>query len=426
MIDLKDLRERPEAYQKACQDKRIKFDVSAFLALDEQYRALKVEVENVRAEQNRISKEIPSLKGPEKQAKLDEVKELSSKVKEGGIRFKEISEQWELQQLLIPSVPLDCVPVGKDDSENVEIKTWGTVPDFGFKIKDHAELGKSLGILDIERGVKIAGARSYFLIGDGARLQHAVMQCAIDLLRQRGYLLVDCPHIVSHQTMSGTGYFPGGEEMAYHLDERDQDFYLIGTSEVSVCALHSDEILEEQTLPLKYAGYSPCYRREAGSYGKDTQGLYRVHQFYKIEQVVICKADVQESARLHAELLGNAESFLQLLELPYRVVDVCTGDMGQGQVYKNDIETWMPSRAAYGETHSCSTFYEYQARRLKMRYKSESGQNQFCHTLNNTCVASPRVLIPLLEMYQNADGSVRVPKALQPYMGGQTLIEPRK
>ena len=255
------------------------------------------------------------------------------------------------------------------------------------------------------------------------RLEQAVLALAMDLMQRKGYTLMACPHIVKYDAMMGTGYFPGGEEMAYHLDERDAEFYLIGTSEVSVCSYHLDEILEAHTLPRRYAGFSPCYRREAGTYGKDTQGLYRIHQFYKVEQVIICKADAAESAKMHAELLANAEELMQLLELPYRVVDVCSGDMGQGQVYKNDIEAWMPSRQSWGETHSCSTFYDFQARRLKLRYRAEAGETKYCHTLNNTLIASPRILIPLLENNQNSDGSVTVPKALRPFMGGQELIK---
>jgi seryl-tRNA synthetase len=236
---------------------------------------------------------------------------------------------------------------------------------------------------------------------------------------------MDPPHIVKYFAMMGTSYFPGGEESAYHLDERDPDFHLIGTAEVPVTSYHADEILPVSELPKRYAGYSPCYRREAGTYGKDTNGLYRVHQFYKVEQVILCRADVDESMRMHNEILGNSEAVMQLLELPYRVVDVCTGDMGQGQVYKNDIEAWMPSRKSYGETHSCSSFYDFQARRLGMRYKDEGGKNVHCFTLNNTCIASPRLLIPLLENHQNADGTVTLPKALRKYMNGQEVIAPR-
>lgn len=426
MIDLNDLRERPDAYQEACRKKRLKFDVKAFIALDQKYRSLRTEVEQLRSKQNSFSKEIPKLTGEAKERGLEEMKQISSKLKEFSQGFKDAEEEWNRLQLLIPTIPSDEVPEGDDDGGNVEIRKVGSLPKFSFTIKDHVEIGKNLDILDIERGVKVGGARQYFLKGDGMRLQHAVMQLALDKLHSKGYLLMDPPHIVKFQSMLGTGYFPGGEEQAFHLDDRDKDLYLIGTSEVSVCSYHMDELLPVAALPKRYAGYSPCYRREAGSYGRDTHGIYRIHQFYKVEQVIICKNDVQESAKFHAELLGNAEEVMKALELPYRVVNVCGGDLGQGQVYKNDIETWMPSRDKYSETHSCSTFHEYQSRRLNLRYKDESGKNFYCHTLNNTLVASPRILIPLLEINQNQDGSVNIPKALRPYMGGQEKITARE
>jgi seryl-tRNA synthetase len=426
MIDLHDLRSRPEQYQKACDDKRIQFSISEFLKLDAEYRRVRSEVEGKRAEQNAVSKEIPKLQGTDKEHKLAQMKQLAEALKALGQELKELEEQWTKAQLRIPSIPLASVPVGKDDSENRPVRSWGEARTPDFELKDHVQLSKALDLFDVERGVKIAGARSYFLKGDGARLSHAVMSLAMDHLYKQGYTLMDPPHIVSYQAMMATGYFPGGEEMAYHLDQRDDGFHLIGTAEVPVASYHSDEILSLDELPKRYAGYSPCYRREAGAYGKDTYGLYRVHQFYKVEQVVLCKADAEESMRFHYELLGNAEQVMQMLELPYRVVDVCTGDMGQGQVFKHDIEAWMPSRKAYGETHSCSSFYDFQARRLGTRYKDGNGKNVYCYTLNNTCIASPRILIPLLENHQNRDGSVTVPKALRPYLGGQELIAPKK
>jgi seryl-tRNA synthetase len=422
MIDLKDLRERPEAYQKACTDKRVKFDVSQFLKLDEEYRASKTAVEAIRAEQNKASKEVGKASPEDREEKLAAMKDLSARVKEESANFKELEDKWKNEQLYIAAIPLEGVPVGKDDTDNVLVRTVGEIPNFSFKAKDHVELGRIHDLMDIERGVKIAGARNYFLKGDGARLQHAALSLAMDLLHRKGYTIFDPPHIVNWQAMMGTSYFPGGEEMAYHLDERDEGAYLIGTSEVPVCAYHQDEILDQTELPKRYAGYSPCYRREAGTYGKDTHGLYRIHQFYKVEQVIICENDKEVSAQLHKEILGNAEELMQLLELPYRVVDVCTGDMGQGQVYKNDIETWMPSRESYGETHSCSTFHDFQARRLMLRYKKDDGSKSLCHTLNNTLIASPRVLIPLLEVHQQEDGSIRIPEALRPFMGGQESI----
>lgn len=425
MIDLADLRQRPEAYQAACNRKRISFDVAAFVELDARYRALLTSVEQLRAEQNATNKLIPTLQGDEKAEKLAAMKEISSRLKDETQQLKDLEEEWSNRQLMIPTIPLDSVPDGKDDSENVSLKEWGEKPSFEFAVRDHVEIGRLLDIIDVERGVKVAGARNYFLKGDGARLQHAVLSFALDLLHKKGYTLMEPPHVVKYDAMKGTGYLPGDEDSAYRLDDRDPGSYLIGTAEVPVCSYHGDEILNEQELPVRFAGYSPCYRREAGTYGKDTHGLYRVHQFYKVEQVILCKADAEESARMHAELLGNAEEFLQLLNLPYRVVAVCTGDMGRGQVYKNDIECWMPSRSNYGETHSCSSFHDFQARRLAIRYKSE-GRNIYCHTLNNTLVASPRILIPIIENNQEADGSIRIPEVLRPYMGGQEKITLKK
>ena len=278
-----------------------------------------------------------------------------------------------------------------------------------------------MGLIDIPRGVKVAGTRNYFLKGDGALLHWAVLRFALDYLVERGYTVMYPPVLVRESAMRGTGYLPGGEEQAYKC-ERD-NVYLAGTSEVPVAAYHMDEILREDELPKKFVSLSPCFRREAGTYGKDTAGLYRIHQFDKVEQVIICKNDVKESIRLHEEILANSEAILQMLELPYRVVNVCTGDLGIGQVQKYDIETWMPSRKSYGETHSASRFYEFQARRLNLRYKDANGKIRFCHTLNNTLIASPRILIPILELYQNSDGSVTVPSVLRKYLGGKEKIE---
>ena len=425
MIDLHHLREFPQIYKDACQTKRIKFDIDSFLKLDEERRLALARTEQVRSQVNAFNKEVPKLVGKEKEDLLLKLKELSNEQKELTTRLKDVEELWSRDQLFIPAPPLPNVPDGKDDSENVEIRKVGEIPTFDFRILDHVSLGEQLGLIDTERAVKIAGARNYFLTGDGARLHHAVLQFALSFIAKRGYQLMEPPHIVQLKAMTGTGYFPGGEEMAYHLDSRDDDKYLIGTSEVPVASFHCDEILSLKDLPKKYSGYSACYRREAGTYGKDTRGLYRVHQFYKVEQVIICEAKPEISAQLHAELLNNSEEFLQALGLPYRVVDVCSGDMGQGQVYKNDIETWMPSRNAYSETHSCSTLYDFQARRLNLRYKDSEGKNRYCHTLNNTLAASPRILIPIMEIYQQKDGTIRVPPVLVPFMGGQEVIESR-
>jgi seryl-tRNA synthetase len=297
------------------------------------------------------------------------------------------------------------------------------VRSFDFKPKDHVELGTDLGIIDIERGVKLAGTRNYFLKGDGALLHWAVLRFAMDHMIRKGYTPMSVPLLMRDEVMMGTGYFPGSEEQTYQM-ERDS-LNLAGTAEVPVTAYHSGEILSESQLPIKSVAMSTCFRREAGAAGKDTRGLYRIHQFDKIEQVIISENDEAKSIAYHQEILNNSEEVLQALELPYRVVNVCTGDLGRGQVQKFDIETWMPSRNGYGETHSASRFYEFQARRMNLRYKNAAGKNVFCHTLNNTVVASPRVLIPILELYQNADGSVTIPLVLRPYMYGKERIEPK-
>jgi len=324
--------------------------------------------------------------------------------------------------MLLVAQPTDeDVPLGKDDTENVEIRKEGKVRQFDFEPKDHVQLGLDLGIIDIERGVKLAGTRNYFLKGDGALLHWAVLRFAMDLMVGRGYVPFSVPVLMKDDAMKGTGFFPGSEDQTYQM-EKDQ-LNLAGTAEVPLTAYHMGEILKADELPLKYVAMSSCFRREAGAAGKDTYGLYRIHQFDKIEQVVICKNSVEESNKFHDEILANAEHVCQALELPYRIANVCTGDLGRGQVKKFDIEAWMPSRENYCETHSASKFYEFQARRLNLRYKDpKTKKNIFCHTLNNTVIASPRILIPILELYQNADGSITIPKVLRPYMSGKEKI----
>lgn len=431
MIDLNDLRTRPKDYIDAAKKKRVTMDIPAFLKLDEARRTLLKEVEEMRGKKNIVSKEVPKMKGAEKEKILAEMKTLSETMKKKDDELATVEAEWNRLQLFLPSIPLPNVPVGKDDTENREIRRWGDdfIPS-GVEGLDHVTLGESLDIVDIPRGVKIAGSRMYFLKGDGARLEYAILLFTLDHLAKKGYTPFVPPLLVHYDAMMGTSYFPGGEEQAYAIGvQKEKDgplesdgAYLIGTSEVSVTSYHKDEVLKKSELPKRYCGISPCFRREAGTYGKDTKGLYRIHQFQKVEQVVLCENSPEASAAMHAEILNNAEEVLQALKLPYRVVDVCTGDMGRGQVYKNDIETWMPSRKGYGETHSCSTFYDFQSRRLNIKYEDESKQKHFVHTLNNTCIASPRILIPILEIYQQKDGSVMVPEVLQPYMGGRKKI----
>jgi seryl-tRNA synthetase len=423
MIDIKDLRENPDKYRKAAELKRMTVDIAAVLDVDSRCLSSQQEFEKLRAEQNEASKQIGKLKDPTaKQEAINKVGALKSQVKEAEDRWKAAQAQLEPLLLQMPQIPDPDVPVGKDDTENVEVKKWGEVRKFEFAPKDHATLGADLGLLDIDRGVKLAGSRSYFLTGMGTLLHQAVLRLAQDLMLERGFVPMTVPVLVREEAMTGTGYFPLGREQAYAMSNEDPPKFLVGTAEVALTAYHMNETLDGKTLPRKYVAMSPCFRREAGTYGKDTAGIYRIHQFDKVEQVIICKNDIEESKRWHQQILQNAEDVLQKLNLPYRVVYVCTGDLGQGQVAKYDIETWMPSRKNYGETHSASRFYDFQARRLNMRYRDEDGKVKFCHTLNNTVIASPRVLIPILENYQNGDGSVTIPEALRPYVGGRDRI----
>ncbi len=422
-MDLKWVREHPDIVRDAARRKRVNADVDGFLAADALHRETLTRLEALRSELKAGSKQLGGMSPEQRagalaaqQATKAELKQLEGPEQELRARVAELA-------LWLPMPPAPEVPDGADDGDNLELARVGAPPEFGFEPRSHVELGEALGIVDIPRGVRLAGSRNYLLLGEGARLEQAVLQLSLEHMRRRGFELVSVPTLVSDACMTGTGYFPGGEEQAYRC-EKDA-LNLVGTSEVALTSIHAGETLAADELPIRRIALSPCYRREAGTYGKDTKGLYRVHQFWKVEQVVIGPADEDWSRQEHQRILGHARDFMDLLELPYRVVNVCTGDLGQGQVQKFDIETWMPSRGGYGETHSASRFHDFQARRLNLRYKpGGAGKPRFCHTLNNTVVASPRVLIALLENYQQADGSVVVPEALRPYMGVDRIGPP--
>jgi seryl-tRNA synthetase len=324
-------------------------------------------------------------------------------------------------QLLVPNVPAPEVPPGKSDAHNVELERVGRPPVFDFTPRDHIDLGTEQGWLDVEAGARLAGSRNYVLKGDLALLEDAVLRLAMEHMLAKGFVPLSVPTLVRYEPLLGTGYFPGGEEQTYKTDARD-DLYLVGTAEVPVTALHADEILAHTELPKLYVARSACYRREAGTYGKDTRGIYRVHQFQKVEQVVIDVADEAKSLVHHRAILKNSMEVLDLCELSYRVVNVCGGDLGVPHVQKFDLETWMPSRNGFGETHSASRFHDYQARRLNLRYRDAEGKVRVCHTLNNTVAASTRMLIALLENHQQADGTIRLPEALRRFMGGRATI----
>jgi len=422
MIDIRWIRRDPEAFARAARDKRIEVDIDAVLETDGRLLAAQRELQEIRTAQNTAGKRIAKLDGAEKQAAIEEISRLKVRAKELNDAVAELKPAFEQLMLRVPQPADPDVPVGADDTENVELRRVGDVRHFDFQIKDHLELGRALDIIDIERGAKLAGTRNYVLKGAGAMLHYAVLRLAADRMTAKGYALMNVPVLVNDSVMEGTGYFPVGRDEAY-LVERD-GMSLVGTAEVPLTGLHADEILDEASLPRKYVALTTCFRREAGAAGKDTRGLYRVHFFDKVEQVIVGPNDPEASKRFHAEILANAEDVLKAIGLPYRVVNVCTGDLGQGQVQKFDIETWMPSRGAYGETHSASRFHEFQARRLNIRYRDAGGTVRYCHTLNNTVIASPRTLIPLLELNQNADGTVAVPEALRPYMGAMATIAP--
>jgi len=421
VLDPKWLRENADVVRDAAKRKRMQPElVDEFIKQDRAFREVLQKVEDLRAGLKASSSLLGKMTPEEREPALAAQRESKASLKELEHSEQELRAVVQDIAMRLPMPPAADVPDGKDDSDNVEITTFSKPTEFDFEVLSHYELAERMGLLDIKRGVKIAGSRNYLLLGDLARLERAVLNYAIDHMLAREFELVSVPTLVNRACMEGTGYFPGGEEQAY-LAERD-DLALIGTSEVPLTSIHSGEVLDTSVLPLRRVALSPCYRREAGTYGKDTKGLYRVHQFWKVEQVVLGPNDLDWSLEEHKRMLGHATDLMQALELPYRVVNVCTGDLGQGQVQKFDIETWMPSRGNYGETHSASRFHDFQTRRLNLRYKSGKDKPQFCHSLNNTVIASPRVLIALLENHQNADGSVNIPQVLQPYMGGQQTI----
>ncbi len=421
MIDIKLIRENPEPFKTACKAKNFYVDIDRLIQLDGDIRKAKTRLQEITTDKNTLGKSIPKLAGDEKQNLLNKLTEYKNEEASLNDQIKKCQPEFDELMLQVPQPADDDVPFGKDDTENVEIAKWGEIRKFDFEPKDHIQLGMALDIIDVERAVRLAGTRNYFLKGAGAMLHWAILRFCVDYMVSKGYTPFAVPMLMKNEAMAGTGYYPGSEEQTYRL-ERDE-LNLAGTAEVPLTAYHMGEILPQEKLPQKFVGLSTCYRREAGAAGKDTYGLYRIHQFDKVEQVVICANDPAESAKYHEEIRTNSEGVMQAMGIPYRVVKVCTGDLGRGQAKKYDIEAWMPSRKGYGETHSASKFFDFQARRLNLRYKdNQTKKNMFCHTLNNTVIASPRVLIPVLELNQNKDGSITIPACLRPYMGGMERI----
>jgi seryl-tRNA synthetase len=424
MLEMNWIKDNQELVRNTATWKRVDFPLDELLNWDEKRRSLRQETEQIRAERNGLTKEVEQLlrKGdrPAGEIVKAQVRELNNRLNLLEADLNEAERCCRELMLLAPNPVSQDTPIGHDDNDNLELRLNGAVPEFGFTPRDHVELGELHDIIDIPRGVKAGGPRSYVLKGVGLMLHLAVQRLALDVLTARGFTVMDVPVIVRPEALERTGFFPGGMDQTYELSGDNR--WLVGTSEVSLVSLYSDEIVELDT-PMRLAGMSTCFRREVGSAGRDVRGLYRVHQFSKIEQVVLCRNDEGVSDHMLHEILANAEHILQLLELPYRVMAVCTGDMSLKTHKQYDIETWMPSRGAYGETHSASNLLDFQARRSGIRYRNADGRLQYCHTLNNTAVATPRILIPLLENHQQEDGSIYIPQALRKYMDGLERLE---
>lgn len=419
MLDIRFIRENKDLVVLGAKKKHIEFDVDALLSKDDERRDLLTRVEEKRSEQNQASTEIIKADGPEKANILEKMKFLKEELQGEEEKLKTVMHDWQAMMLQVPNLPDISVPEGESDKDNQEIKRWGDLPKFDFEAKDHVEIMNNLGMLDLERGTKVSGFRGYFLKGDGALLSFAMWRYALDFFSLRGFTPMIAPSLVRKASLIGTGMIPQSEEDLYKTQDGD---YLAGTAEVSTMGYHMDEILSKEELPKKFLSFSPCFRREAGSHAKDVKGLIRVHEFFKVEQVVLCEASHEESVRLHEELTRNSEEFMESLGIPYHTVVNCGADLGLGQVKKYDIEAWVPLENKYRETHSSSYFHDFQTRRLNIRYKDETGKLKYVHSLNNTATASPRILVSLVENFQQADGSIKIPDVLVPYMNGRSVI----
>ncbi|HEX4739432.1 MAG TPA: serine--tRNA ligase [Allosphingosinicella sp.] len=419
MLSLAFIRDNPEAVRKAAAEKNAPLDLDRLLALDGEVRTLKTRIDELRRQRNEISAGFKTADPAERPALGQKAKALGAEVGEAETALADKSAELEAQMLRVPNIPWEGAPIGPDESANVVVRCEGEPPKFDFQPRDHVELVEMNDWADLARITQVAGSRTYCLKGRLALLEQALMFWTARKLAADGFTPMTVPALARPQAFVATGHFPGHEEEAYEIPK--DGLYLAGTGEIALTSLHSGEILEAEQLPILYAGYSPCFRREAGSAGRDVRGLLRVHQFYKLEQYVICEDDDAVSAEWHQRLLANAEMLLTELEIPYQVVETSTGDMGLGKFRMNDIESWVPSLGKYRETHSCSTLHDWQARRANLRWRDKERKVRFVHTLNNTALASPRILVPLLENHQTEDGKVRLPPALRELMGGEYL-----
>ena len=438
MLHIKYIRKNVDAIKQAIIHKNINLDLDQLLELDDQRKAIQTQISETRAKRNDLAQ--AGKKGRPTPEQIETGKQLKADISKLEEKNREIDEAYTALMVKVPTIPSADTPVGKDESENVEVYRWGEPRQFDFKPKSHIELGESLNLLDLERGAKVAGDRGYYVKNEAVSLQLGLMMHALQKLIQKGFLPMIPPTLIREFGLFGSGYFSGKSfdpdiDEIYKVANRELDEsgkaqkeskFLVGTSEPSLLAYYSNEVLDEKQLPIKFCGFSQCYRSEIGSHGKDTAGIYRVHEFMKVEQVCICKAAVEEATRLHDEMINISKELHEELDIPYRQLSICTGDMSAGKYKMYDLEAWIPSRDGYGETGSASNFLDWQSRRLNVKYKDADGNKQFVYMLNNTAIPSPRFLIAILENYQQADGSVVIPDILRKYMPGQMeVINPR-
>ena len=418
MLDIHFIRENAEIIKAGAAKKHIEVDIDRLLAVDDERKLLRQELDAKKSEQSRRGNEIRTFKDKEREMAIEEMQHLKVGMAEGEERLKAVMTEWQKLMLTVPNIPDMSVPDGESDVDNLEVKKWGTKTEFSFALKDHVELMTALDIANFERGAKVAGFRGYFLKGDGVLLANAVWQLALKHFSAKGLTLLSVPSLVRREALMGTGYLPQGEEDLYRTQDGE---YLSGTGEVATMGYYMNETLDENKFPVRFLAFSPCFRREAGAHGKDVRGLIRVHEFFKWEQVVLCKAEHGESVRLHEWLNRNTEEFIELLDIPYRTVTNCGGDLGLGQVKKYDIELWVPGENTYREIGSASYFHDFQTRRLNIRYRDTEGNMRFPHSLNATAIATPRILVSIVENYQQQDGTIKVPEALVPYVGKSVI-----
>lgn len=419
MLDIKFIKENKDIIKAGAKKKHIEVDVDALIELDNERLKILSRVEYLRGEQNKVSTEMGTNISQESRLQLiEEMRLVKEELRDKEEKLKEIMKNWQVLMLQVPNIPDISVPEGESDEENQEVKNWGEKPTFDFEPKDHIDLMTKLGMLDLDRGTKVHGFRGYYLMGEGARLSMAIWMYALDFFSDKGYLPFLPPVIIRRETFLGTGYLPQGEEDLYKTQDED---FLAGTAEVPLMGFHQDEILKIDELPKKYLGFSPCFRREAGSYSKDVKGLIRVHEFYKLEQVIICEASHSVSVNFHEELNRNTEEFIESLGIPYRTVANCGGDLGMGQVKKYDIELWVPKENKYREIGSASYFHDFQTRRMNIRYKDNDGKMRYAHSLNATAIPTPRILVSLVENFQQIDGTIKIPEVLHKYFGKEII-----